>query len=191
MIPCTVTDIGDGDFSGHRRLNSVTVQDENNGGSGHSRLTTAGQAAFGKDTDTAYSETRTIQDAVNPNITYTGLVGADFYLPAGKEDLFINGETCYTGNITPLPYVQTIEPTCTEAGYDAALSIMELYRRNGMQAFFYGIAEEADLVSLGEINKMTHVLHFVDEESIRLVSIADEMGGFTVDISINDLILPK
>ena len=49
--------------------------------------------------------------------------------------------------------------TCTEAGYDAALSIMELYRRNGMQAFFYGIAEEADLVSLGEINKMTHVLH--------------------------------
>ena len=28
--------------------------------------------------------------------------------------------------------------TCTEAGYDAALSIMELYRRNGMQAFFYG-----------------------------------------------------
>ena len=60
---------------------------------------------------------RTIQDAVNPNITYTGLVGADFYLPAGKEDLFINGETCYTGNITPLTYVQTIEPTCTEAGY--------------------------------------------------------------------------
>ena len=58
-------------------------------------------------------------------------------------------------------------------------------------AFFYGIAEEAELVSLGEINKMTHVLHFVDEESIRLVSIADEMGGFTVDISINDLILPK
>ena len=50
---------------------------------------------------------------------------------------------------------------------------------------------ESDLVSLGEINKMTHVLHFVDEESIRLVSIADEMGGFTVDISINDLILPK
>ena len=51
--------------------------------------------------------------------------------------------------------------TCTEAGYDAALSIMELYRKNGMQAFFYGIAEEA------------------------------EMGGFTVDISINDLLLPK
>ena len=29
------------------------------------------------------------------------------------------------------------------------------------------------------------------KESIRLVNIADEMGGFTVDININDLILPK
>ena len=27
VIPCTVTDIGDGAFSGHRRLNSVTVQE--------------------------------------------------------------------------------------------------------------------------------------------------------------------
>lgn len=117
VIPCTVTDIGDGAFSGHRRLNSVTVQDENNGGSGTSQLTTVGQAAFGKDTYTAYSETRTIQDAVDPNITYTGLVGADFYLPAGKESLFINGETCYTGNITPLTYKETRKPTCTGAGY--------------------------------------------------------------------------
>ena len=117
VISCTVTDIGDGAFSGHRRLNSVTVQDENNGGSGTSQLITVGQAAFGKDTYTAYSETRTIQDAVDPNITYTGLVGADFYLPAGKENLFINGETCYTGNITPLTYKETIKPTCTEAGY--------------------------------------------------------------------------
>lgn len=117
VIPCTVTDIGDGAFSGHRRLNSVTVQDENNGGSGPSQLKTVGLAAFGKDTYTAYSETRTIQDAVYPNITYTGLVGADFYLPAGKENLFINGKTCYTGNITPLTYKDTRKPTCTEAGY--------------------------------------------------------------------------
>ena len=76
-----------------------------------------GQAAFGKDTYTAYSETRTIQDAVHPDITYTGLVGADFYLPAGKESLFTNGKTCYTGNITPLTYKDTRKPTCTEAGY--------------------------------------------------------------------------
>ena len=81
--------------------------------------------------------------------------------------------------------------TCTQAGYDAASSIMERYRRGGMQVFFYGIAEEEDLFRLGEDNQMTHVLRFVDEETIKLISIADEMGGFTVDIGINDLILPK
>ena len=36
---------------------------------------------------------------------------------------------------------------------------------------------------------MTHVLHFMDDENIRLVSLSDEMGGFTTDITINDLLL--
>lgn len=81
--------------------------------------------------------------------------------------------------------------TCTEAGYAAALRIMEAYRSGGMQAFFYGIADEKDIVSLGEENGMTHVLHFLDGENLKLVSIADEMGGFTVDVTVGDLILPK
>lgn len=81
--------------------------------------------------------------------------------------------------------------TCTEAGYDTALRIMERYRQSGMQAFFYGIAAEEDLISLGESNYMTHVLHFLDAEKLKLVSIADEMGGFTAEITVDDLILPK
>ncbi len=81
--------------------------------------------------------------------------------------------------------------TCTEAGWDAALRIMEAYRSGGMHAVFYGKAAEDDLIALGKENGMTHVLHFLDEENIRMVSIADEMGGFTVDITIKDLILPK
>ncbi|MBQ9090731.1 MAG: hypothetical protein IJY52_00470 [Anaerotignum sp.] len=81
--------------------------------------------------------------------------------------------------------------TCTEAGYETAIGIMEVYRQSGMLAYFYGIADEKDLVELGEMNGMTHVLHFVDAENIKLVSIADEMGGFTVDITVNDLIMPK
>ena len=81
--------------------------------------------------------------------------------------------------------------TCTEAGYEMAVAIMEAYRQSGMAAYFYGIAEAADLISIGETNGMTHVLHFVDGENLKLVSISDEMGGFTVDITINDLILPK
>lgn len=81
--------------------------------------------------------------------------------------------------------------TCTEAGYEAAIRIMEQYRRSGMQAFFYGIAAEEDLISLGEQNGMTHVLHFLDAENLKLVSIQDEMGGFTVDITTKDLLLPE
>lgn len=79
--------------------------------------------------------------------------------------------------------------TCTEAGNDMALSIMEAYRQSGMLAYFYGIADEKELVELGEMNGMTHVLHFVDAENIKLVSISDEMGGFTVDIKVSDLLL--
>ena len=79
--------------------------------------------------------------------------------------------------------------TCTEAGYEMAIAIMEAYRQGGMAAYFYGIADAADLISIGETNGMTHVLHFMDDENIRLVSLADEMGGFTTDVKISDLLL--
>ena len=79
--------------------------------------------------------------------------------------------------------------TCTEKGYEMAVAITEVYRQSGMAAYFYGIADAKDLVELGEMNGMTHVLHFVDDENIRLVSLADEMGGFTTDVKINDLLL--
>ena len=79
--------------------------------------------------------------------------------------------------------------TCTEAGYEMAVAITEVYRQSGMAAYFYGIADEKELVELGEMNGMTHVLHFMDEENIRLVSLADEMGGFTTDVKISDLLL--
>ncbi len=72
-----------------------------------------------------------------------------------------------------------------------AIGIMEAYRQSGMLAYFYGIADEKDLISLGKDNGMTHVLHFVDGENIKMVSVADEMGGFTVDITVDDLIMPK
>ena len=81
--------------------------------------------------------------------------------------------------------------TWTEAGYATAMRIADAYRRGGIQVFLYGTAEESELVELGEMNKMTHVLYFQDAEHLKLVSIADEMGGFTVDVLVSDLILPK
>ena len=81
--------------------------------------------------------------------------------------------------------------TWTAAGAEAAMEIAGVYRQAGMQVFLYGEAAEADLIALGEADGMTHVLHFVDAENIRLVSLTDEMGGFTVDIQKKDLVLPR
>jgi len=79
--------------------------------------------------------------------------------------------------------------TCTEAGYEMAVVICEAYKTSGMTAYFYGLADEKELVELGEMNGMSHVLHFVDDENIKLVSISDEMGGYTVDVKVSDLLL--
>lgn len=34
---------------------------------------------------------------------------------------------------------------------------------------------------------MTHVLYFLDHEKVILVSLTDEMGGFTVEVKLEDL----
>lgn len=81
--------------------------------------------------------------------------------------------------------------TWKAAGSEAAMEVAGAYRQAGMQVFLYGEAEEAELIALGEADGMTHVLHFMDAETIKMVSLADEMGGFTVDIKRSDLILPK
>ena len=81
--------------------------------------------------------------------------------------------------------------TWKAAGSETAMEIAAAYRQAGMQVFLYGEAEEADLIALGEADGMTHVLYFMDTENIKMISLADEMGGFTVEIKKSDLILPK
>lgn len=120
-IPSSIVSIGDHAFYNYKGLQTVTVLGEDNGGAGASALTHVGDAAFGDADHNAYSTTTTIQDAVNPEIEYTGLVGTQFYLPKELEkndNLFVNGETCYTGNISPLTFELTVPATCTTDGYN-------------------------------------------------------------------------
>lgn len=120
-IPSSVQSIGDHAFYNYTGLQTVTVLGQDNGGADASALTHVGGAAFGDADHNAYSTTTTIQDAVNPEIEYTGLVGTQFYLPKElkeKDHLFVNGETCYTGDITPMQYVDTEPADCINAGYD-------------------------------------------------------------------------
>ena len=102
-IPSTVTSIGAEAFYNYQGLQTVTVLGSDNGGSRASQLKEVGDAAFGDAAHNAHSEQTTIIHPDHPELTYTGLVGTDFYLPAEvDEELFTSGETCYTGNITPV-----------------------------------------------------------------------------------------
>lgn len=110
-IPSTVTSIGVDAFSGRRNLQTVTVEDD---GEEKPKLT-LGDGAFGFNEFTAYSKQGSITD--ENEITYNGLLGTTFYLPADLVDTFKNGENCFTGDISPMEYVDTIDPTCTTNGY--------------------------------------------------------------------------
>ena len=77
-----------------------------------------------------------------------------------------------------------------EAGHDTAVRIAEKYRRAGMEIFLYGLAEPECLAESAAARKMTHVLYFLDEERLTLISLADEMGGFTAEVFVSELILP-
>ena len=46
-------------------------------------------------------------------------------------------------------------------------------------------------MAYAEKKEMTHILYFIDDISMKVISLADEMGGFTVEIPITELILPK
>ena len=75
-------------------------------------------------------------------------------------------------------------------GANTARGIGEKYAAAGVAVVLHGEACKEELISLGESKNMTHVLYFLDEERLLLVSLADEMGGFTVEILVEDLILP-
>ena len=38
---------------------------------------------------------------------------------------------------------------------------------------------------------MSHVLYFIDSVNLKVISIADEMGGYTAEVTIDELIMPS
>ncbi len=78
----------------------------------------------------------------------------------------------------------------TPAGGDTARRMGEKYLAAGVEIIFHGRAEREELIFLGKRENVTHVLYFLDHKKLLLVSLADEMGGFTVEILVEDLVLP-
>lgn len=76
-------------------------------------------------------------------------------------------------------------------GREKAKEIAKLYQAAGMEAVFREAEDFAENRDFAEKEGMTHLLYFSDEEHITMVSFADEMGGFTVEILLSDLQLPQ
>lgn len=111
-IPSSVESIGANAFSGRRKLAEVTVEDDD---VPNTELE-LGNAAFGFNESSAFSEWGSITDD-RTGQKYEGTMGTKFYLPADLTEKFINGTNCYTGDIEPMKWVKTQQPTCDTDGY--------------------------------------------------------------------------
>lgn len=79
----------------------------------------------------------------------------------------------------------------TEIGKTTAFQIANEYRRDGMYVENSLLGEDIEEnMSYAKEKEMTHVLYFVDSENVKVISLADEMGGFTVDIAVDELVRP-
>lgn len=174
-IPASVTTIGTQAFFNFQGLNQITVQGENNGGSGPSQLEEVGDAAFGNSAYSAYSESTEFQDPTNEEISYNGEVGADFYLPQEvNPDLFQNGETCYTGDITPLTYESTQEATCEQDGFHRYSQTVTSVTISGKPLILY---VDVTIPALG---------HRWDSEHPITVPATCENDSYTYEICLNN-----
>ena len=110
-IPSTVKTIGDSAFYNYQELATVTIN-----ASAKDGFIKPGASAFGNAAHNAYSTTGDITDAVGE--VYKGVsMGADFVTPdAETTELFVNGDNCYLGDVSPLTYLRTEDPTCEAAG---------------------------------------------------------------------------
>lgn len=80
----------------------------------------------------------------------------------------------------------------TQKGMSTAIEIANTYRRSGMYVENSLLGEDIETnMAYAKEKEMTHVLYFIDSVSMKVISLADEMGGFTVDIPVSELVLPK
>lgn len=79
----------------------------------------------------------------------------------------------------------------TEAGRASALNTAGKYRKGGMylETSLLGENLEENITYASKKN-MSHVLYFLNEQVVKVVSLSDEMGGFTVEVAVEDLVIP-
>ena len=79
-----------------------------------------------------------------------------------------------------------------EEGRQKAIEIANIYRRSGMYVEMSLLGDNiAKNMAYAQSKQMSHVLYFMDSENMKVISLADEMGGFTAEIAVSELILPN
>lgn len=76
-------------------------------------------------------------------------------------------------------------------GQETAARIARAYLAAGMEVLESQLEDLEENQALAMEKGMSHLLYFHDAEHITMVSLMDEMGGFTVDILVSDLQLPR
>lgn len=108
-IPSSVTKIGANAFSGHKSLETVTLEHEDK------KKLIIENGAFGTDTYTAHNY---LDSIIVDGITYENVsMGTQFLTKNDVGELLNNGVNCYLGDLRPLEYERTELPTCMVDGY--------------------------------------------------------------------------
>lgn len=80
----------------------------------------------------------------------------------------------------------------TQTGMTTAIETANTYRRSGMYVETSLLGDDIEKnTAYARKKNMTHVLYFIDTINLKVISLADEMGGFTVDVTVDELIMPK
>jgi len=77
-----------------------------------------------------------------------------------------------------------------KGGEKMAKEIAERYRQGGVDVKVHGEASEDNLRAIGKVHEVSHVLYFMNDEKLLLISLQDEMGGFRAEVMVHELILP-
>ena len=79
-----------------------------------------------------------------------------------------------------------------ESGRTKACETANIYRHSGMNVEMGLIGEDLEKnIAYAKSKEMSHVLYFLNDYRLKVVSLTDELGGFTVEIPIEELILPE
>ncbi|MCD8036782.1 MAG: hypothetical protein LUE88_05275 [Clostridiales bacterium] len=77
--------------------------------------------------------------------------------------------------------------TGDDEGLKTAENFFDIYNKIFEAAYAKEVLGFENAYRRAQIEEMTHMLYFVDETNVILSSFADEMGGYTLEITVDDL----